>query len=320
MRTLPLALAAFCFTTATQAATLRTVTTLHAPVVRLSDLFDDAGVNADRVLGPGPGPGGRIVVEAPQLAAIARQFKVDWRPASPADRAVLDWPGRPMHREDALAAVKMALRGAGVSADSDVELTDFTPPLVPNDDAARPVVTDLQLDASSGRFTAVLSLAADAMQPVNMRVAGRVDDTVELPVAATRLPAGSVLRAEDVHMARVRTAAVHGEAVRRVQDAVGLQTKKPFAAGQPFAAGELMRPALVQKGATVLMVLDSPGLALTAQGQALEPGAIGERIRVLNPMSRAVVEAEVVGVDRVRVAPGGMPRTTAANAGTWSMR
>jgi flagella basal body P-ring formation protein FlgA len=71
--------------------------------------------------------------------------------------------------------------------------------------------------------------------------------------------------------------------------------------------GELVRPAMVAKGATVLMVLDSPGIALTAQGQAAEAGAIGERIRVLNPVSRAVVEAEVVGPDRVRVAPGSTP-------------
>ena len=52
------------------------------------------GPKPTRVLGPGPAPGGRIVVEAAQLAAIARQFGVDWRPASPADRAVLDRPGR----------------------------------------------------------------------------------------------------------------------------------------------------------------------------------------------------------------------------------
>ena len=72
------------------AATLRTMTSLHAPTVRLSDLFDDAGDKANLVLGPGPAAGARIVVEAPQLAAIARQFGVDWRPASSADRAVLD--------------------------------------------------------------------------------------------------------------------------------------------------------------------------------------------------------------------------------------
>ena len=39
----------------------------------------------------------------------------------------------------------------------------------------------------------------------------------------------------------------------------------------------------------------------------MEAGAIGERIRVLNPVSRAVVEAEVIGPDRVRVAPDAMP-------------
>jgi flagella basal body P-ring formation protein FlgA len=59
-------------------------------------------------------------------------------------------------------------------------------------------------------------------------------------------------------------------------------------------------------------VLDSPGIALTAQGQAIESGAIGERIRILNPSSHATVEAEVTGADRVRVAPSAMPMTVSA--------
>src|ERR1700733_2892343 len=76
-----------------RSATLRSATMLHGPVVRLSDLFDDAGANADRVLGTAPGPGGSIVVEAAQLAAIARQFGVDWRPGSAAERAGLERAG-----------------------------------------------------------------------------------------------------------------------------------------------------------------------------------------------------------------------------------
>jgi flagellar basal body P-ring formation protein FlgA len=55
------------------------------------------------------------------------------------------------------------------------------------------------------------------------------------------------------------------------------------------------------------MMLDSPGIVLTAQGQAMEAGAIGERIRILNPVSHAVIEAEVIGPDRVRVAPSATP-------------
>src|ERR1700749_4638260 len=102
----PFAVLTICLVGASaQSATLRTVTTLHAPTVRLSDLFEDAGANANRVLGPGPGAGGRIVVEAAQLGAIARQFGVDWRPASTADRAVLDRPGRPPQRRGCLGAL-----------------------------------------------------------------------------------------------------------------------------------------------------------------------------------------------------------------------
>ena len=311
MTRLPLALLALCLGSAhaEAAATLRTMTTLHASVVRLSDLFDEAGANADRVLGPGPGAGGRIVVEAAQLGAIARQFGVDWRPASSADRAVLDRPGRPMRREDVLRAVKTALMAAGASADCDIELAGFTPPLVPFEADPQPVVADLDYDADAGRFSAMVSVTGESMEPLHLRVTGRADDTVELPVATARLLTGSVLRADDVHMARVHTAMIRGEMVRRPDDAVGMQVKRQIAAGQPLALTELTRPSMVQKGAIVLMMLDSPGITLTAQGQAMEPGALNERIRVLNPASHAVVEAEVIGPDRVRVAPNKVPMT-----------
>ena len=176
---------------AAPAATLRSMTVLHAPVVRLSDLFDDAGANGGRVLGTGPGPGGRIVVEAAQLAAIARQFGVDWRPASPGDRAVLERPGRLLAREDVVKAVKAALVTAGASPECAVELPGFVPPLVPTEASPRPLASELDYDATSGHFTAMVSVTGNDMEPINLRVAGQVDDTVELPVAVGHLAAGT---------------------------------------------------------------------------------------------------------------------------------
>src|SRR6202012_4691786 len=106
--------------TQAEAAALRSMTTLHSPNVYLRDLFDDAGENADRLLGPGPGPGGRIVVEAAQLNAIARQFSVTWRSVSGADRAVLEWPGHPLRTEDVIDAVRLAITAAGSTDDIDI--------------------------------------------------------------------------------------------------------------------------------------------------------------------------------------------------------
>ena len=188
--------------------TLRTMTTLHAPVVRLSDLFDDAGANAERVLGPGPGAGGRIVVEAAQLGAIARQFGVDWRPASSADRAVLDRPGRPLRREDVLDAVRNALdRGRRVG-----RLRRRAGRLHAAAGAGR------SRSAAGGVRPRLRRQQPAASAPCSRSPArrwnrsicastGRVDDTVELPVATTRLLAGSVLRAERrAHGARAHVA------------------------------------------------------------------------------------------------------------------
>ena len=291
-----------------QAATLRTMTTLHGPRVTLADLFDDAGPDAARVLGPGPAPGGRIVVEAPQLAAIARQFGVDWTPASKSDRAVLDWPGRPLPHEAVLAAVREALAASGVDETScEVELEGYTAPVVPYEGAARPLVSQLDYDRGTGRFSAVLSVSGDGMGPLNSRLTGRVDEMVELPVATARLGAGTVLRAEDVHSAKVPARVASRAVAHDTGEIVGLQLRHQVAPGQPFPLSELMRPALVRRGTDVMMELDSPGISLTAQGQALDTGSVGERIRVLNPVSRAVIEADVIGPDRVRVAPGATP-------------
>ncbi len=286
------------------AASLRIMTTLSGPTVQLKDLFDDPGPNSDRVLGPGPAPGGRIIVEASQLGAIARMYGVDWRPVSRADRAVLEWPGRPLRREDALAAVREALIASGASHDCTIEMPGFSAPIVPADATPRPAVAQLDYDSVSGRFTALLSIVGVGMEPINARISGHVDDTIELPVATSRLAAGAVLRPDDIRLARVSTSGVKTEVVRAPADALGMQTKRQLVAGQPIAVGDLMRPNAVQRGALVQMRLSVNGLSVIGQGVALESGAAGERIRVQNTGSRAVVDAEVVGPGQVRVAPG----------------
>jgi flagella basal body P-ring formation protein FlgA len=299
---------------AAQGATLRTATMLHAPVVHLADLFDDAGPNADRVLGTAPGPGGSVVVEAPQLAAIARQFGVDWRPASPADRLVLERAGRLLPRDDVLTAVKAALVAAGASPECEVELPGFTAPMVPADARPQVLATELDYETGAGRFSTMLSVTGEGMEPVNLRIAGQVDDTIELPVAVARLGTGTVVREDDVRLARVHVAMVHSEVLHTMSTVVGMQIRHPVAAGQPFSIADMMRPTLVQSGSNVQMQLQAPGLSLLAQGVAMESGATGERIRVLNPSSRAVVVAEVIGPGRVRVTPDSTPVSTASRA------
>ena len=103
-------------------------------------------------------------------------------------------------------------------------------------------------------------------------------------------------------MARVRASLVRGEVVRlpgATRSARRCGTRSPPASRcrSPISS----RRWSSQKGAAVLILLDTPGLTLTAQGQALEAGAVGERIRVLNP---GIARGGRGGSDRSRPGAG----------------
>ena len=305
MRTLAALLLALPLTVPAGAATLRPYTALERPVVRLSDLWD--GVTTDRDIGPAPPPGGRILVAAAQLAAIAQQFGVDWQPSTPGDQAILERAGQPLAREAALAAVRSALAAAGAPADADVEVPAFVAPIVPVGTAADPTVSQLSYDPGTGQFTALVTVTAEGAAPAQGRIAGRVVAMQELPIPVHPIAAGEVVSAADLHVTRVRAGTWAGELARSPEQIVGLAPRRPLAKGQPILASDLERPVLVRKGASVRMALTAPGIALTAEGIATAPAGLGERVRVLNPDSRMLVEAEVTGPGQVRVIPGSAP-------------
>jgi flagella basal body P-ring formation protein FlgA len=296
------------------AATLRPMTTLEAPVVKLSDLFDDAGPLAARVLGPAPAPGERIVVHARQLAAIARMFGVAWHPASPADTAVLERPGRLLPRQVVDSALRAALVGVGAPADFDIRLPGFAAPMIPL--RAHPVATVEQLDydAAVGRFSAALLVTAEGMTPLRLRLAGRVEEMASVPVPARRLAAGSVPRAEDLITVRVPVTKLRGEVARDAAQIVGMVLRRPADANEPVPLVNVVAPGAVEKGAHVVLQVEIGGLVAATQGIALVSAAPGERIEVLNPLSHMIVEGRVLPSGIVHVAPGSLPVPASAQA------
>ncbi len=298
------------------AATLRPFTTLTHPVVRLSDLW--SGVVHDREIGPAPPPGARILVGVEQLAAIARQFGVAWSPDAGNDQAILERAGQPLARDAMLAAVRAALHDAGAPANAEVEVPAFAAPLVPTGSEAQPVVSDLNYDHSTGQFTALLSVTAAGMAPVQSRVGGRVVPMQDLPVPIHAIAAGEILQSGDIRMARVRAASWAGALVRSSDQVDGMASRRALAEGQPIAVADLQRPILVRKGAIVSMRLATPGITVTAQGIAMEPASLSDPVRVLNPNSQMLVQAIVIGPGLVQVIPGTSP--VKAGAGTaWAL-
>ncbi len=302
-----LLLAALLAAQGTEAASLRDLVVLSGPMVRLSDLFDDAGPNAERVIGPAPQPGGRITVPAHQLAAIARQFGVAWQPASDDDQVVLERPARSLARGEIIAALRAALADAGAGPDCAIALNSVVTPPVAADGALRPTVEQIDFDAASSHFTAMLGFTAPGMKPRYINVSGHAWPMVDVPVAALPIAAGSRIQTGDLRIEHMRRDQIPGDTVQDPREAEGMMLRHAAIAGRPIPRADLARPPLVQRGLPVRVTLDQPGISMVVQGQALQDGMLGAVVRVINPLSHAVVDAEVTGPQAARVMPGSLP-------------
>lgn len=111
-------------------------------------------------------------------------------------------------------------------------------------------------------------------------------DTV---IAATAIRAGTVLSEADLDLSSVQISG----AIRSIEQAVGLQTKKNLFPGRAIFAADLRQPHVVSRNEIVSISFLSNGLSIITTGRALDGGAVGDMIRVLNASSRKTVTGVV---------------------------
>jgi len=276
-------------------------------VLRLGDIFEGAGPRAGQPIGATPAPGRRLVIEAPQLAALARAHGLAWRPVSAQERVVVERPGSVLPRDEIALALRGELLRLGLDPDSELDLGPLSPAMVPPGAVPHLAVEGASFDPASGRFAATLVVVAEGMPVLRQRIAGRAMATLPAVVATRRMALGETVRAGDARLVRLRAERVRPGSADRLDQVVGQQLRRPMATDAPFLRADLAPPSLVEKNALVTMVVETPGLSLTAQGRALEAAPRGGLVPVMNLASRTVVEGQVIGPGRVRVAPGATP-------------
>lgn len=119
----------------------------------------------------------------------------------------------------------------------------------------------------------------------------------QVVVATRTVPSQSILAPQDLAMSE---AEVPG-AVRRIEDAVGLEAAVTLFAGRPVHARDLSRPAAVDRNQIVVLQYRRATLTIETDGRALDRAAVGARVRVMNLSSRTIVVGEVVEDGKVKV-------------------
>ena len=98
------------------------------------------------------------------------------------------------------------------------------------------------------------------------------------------------------------------------ETAIGLAAKRTLRSGVVLRATDLMKAEVIQRNESVTIVYEVPGVLLTVRGKALEAGAVGDVVGVLNIQSNRTVQATVTGPGRVSVAATSLvPAATAAS-------
>ena len=159
-------------------------------------------------------------------------------------------------------------------------------------------VTRLSFDPRSGQFDAALEIpGSTAARRLPLRFSGKATETVEIAALTRPLARGEVVRAADVVVERRPKSDAGTDVAGDAGRVVGMALRRAMRPGQILRQADLMRPELVQRNENVTLVFEVPGIMLTSRAKALETGAEGDLISVVNVQSKRTVQG-TVKVDR----------------------
>jgi flagellar basal body P-ring formation protein FlgA len=274
---------------------------VSAKVIRLGDLFTNAGDKAEAAIAYAPEPGQRIVLDARWLYRVAVAYKLDWKPLGTASQALVERDSISVPQEEIKAQILFALADQGITEEMDIEFASVLQQIyLPVGADPSITVENISYQARTGRFTAIIA-AGRGVSMERLRLTGRAFRTIEVPVLKARALKGDIIGEGDVEWVKLKSDRVQQDIIVDIHDLLGKTPKRGIRAGTPIRSADVNRPLMVEKNSIVMIIHQVPNMTLTAQGKALQSGAEGDVVQIKNGRSNQVVEAEVVGPGRVAV-------------------
>ena len=155
----------------------------------------------------------------------------------------------------------------------------------------------------SGQTKYALTVTTEDGTETKLQVDAQIDEWREVPVAKRSLERGAVIADDDVMMARMNLSSLPQDATLDGQKLYGKEIAASINYGEVFRRNKLFIPATVNTGDRVTMVYRTQYFEASATGISLEPGIVGQRIKVRNDNSKKVVQGPVLESGIVQVSP-----------------
>lgn len=285
-----------------QSLELRNDVSVQDSSLRLSDIFAGLPVSEDRVLGPAPRPGKDMTLNARTLRRIAVALDLPWRPISDGDFTIIRRAATIISRGEIEDAVMHELQAMETSLGPFEASIHNTEELVlPESVAATMEIVDIDYNPVGRSFTAKI-VAPSKDNPIKtLRTSGRIYKITKVPVLRESMNNGTRITQNDIRLIPVREDRLGADMIVSAKALIGLTPKRLIKAGDPITAQELLTPHIVERGQAVTMIYSSGSLNLTSIGKALENGAKGDLVRVVNSASSQSVEGIVTGDQEITV-------------------
>jgi flagella basal body P-ring formation protein FlgA len=303
---------------------LKRTVTVASDVVRIGDLIDNAGAAAHIAIFRAPDLGTAGTVPVAQVLQALRMHAVIGVDAAGVSEVLVTHASRVITAKEVEARIAQAIaEQLSLSGDSEImaKLDRELRPIHIESTATAPLqIARLSFDPRSGQFDAALEIPGSAIaRRLHLRFSGKAMETVEIATLARPLARGEIVRRSDIAIERRPKSEAGSDTVGDAGRAVGLSLRRALRVGQILRQADLMRPELVQRNESVTLVFEVPGIMLTSRAKALETGAEGDVISVLNVQSKRTVQGTVTGLGTVTVTSM-KPRIAAAAADVASLQ
>ncbi|WP_417689762.1 flagellar basal body P-ring formation chaperone FlgA [Roseibium sp.] len=285
---------------------LRSQVSTLSEIVTVGDFYTSAGAFADVPLFRSPDLGTSGDVPAETVAKRARAAGLVMAGTDGLSRVTVHRRAEiyDLPRLQQLAAEALARRDASlVPQDLEITFHRNPGPIQANPAAVQPISVERVLwSRTDGRFTLFLGIEGPrGRQQLNLT--GYAREMMEVVALSQPLTRGAILKEGSLTTVRLARQQVPADALLSADAVIGLAARQNLRANSPIARNDFERPVLVARGDKVTVTFELPGMKLTTRGQAIDEGAEGDVIDVMNLQSRRIIPATVTSRGQVRIAP-----------------
>jgi flagella basal body P-ring formation protein FlgA len=286
--------------------TLKASATVTGDIVRIGDLVENAGAVADVPIFRAPDLGQTGSVPVASVLEAVRGHHIIGLDSRGLSAVSVTHAARAITTKDVEARILLALAGKYGLPDSsnlavvfDNEVRTVAVEATATSELA---VAHLSFEPRTTRFDVAFELPGSAVaRRLSLRFTGSLTETFQAVVPTHEIAQGQVIKVSDLAVERRPKASSTPTTLTTIDQAQGLSTKHALRAGQVIRQADVAKPELVGRGETVTIVFQVPGILLTILGKAVEPGALGDVISVVNVQSKHTLQATVIGPGRVSV-------------------